>query len=467
MRQPVEFNSADFGLRTETSPARREQPEAGNPFRIIVLGDFTGRSAGDGKAREVDPDTFDDVLTALAPSVTLPMADGDTELRFRTLDDFHPDSIYRQVAAFGVAAKQAYLRQQTPPEPEKPKPAAAPAGPPPASSGNLLDDMLAVQSGAAAAAPVPKRRDEFDDMIRSIVRPHLAPAPHAAAAEYARLEQMYDSELMRAILRDRAFRALEAPWRSLDFFIRRVATGGDIRLSILDVRRGDLTAEVLKRALGGFGERHALCVGLYDFGPEDAGLLEALGQVAAAANAPFLGGARPEMLGRATFAGLEQVRNFSLAPEFRALRANANAPFLALALPRLLLREPYGPKTSGVDAFDFTEIPEKPEHDDYLWGSSSIAGALVLARAFERGGWEELTSSIDPEVEGLPVHTWGPPASPEMTPCAETWMTEELAVELMDDGFLAFASLKRRDAVRLLRLQSISEQSPRLRGPWQ
>ena len=467
MRQPVEFNSADFGLRTESSPTRREQPEPDNPFRIIVLGDFSGRSAGAAKAREVDPDNFDDVLTELAPVLTLQMEGGNAEIRFRTLDDFHPDSVYQQVPAFRVPAKQAFLRGQIPPEPVKPSPAAAPAGPPRASSGNILDDMLAVQSGAAAAAPVPKRRDEFDDMIRSIVRPHLAPAPHASDIEYARIEQLYDSEVMRAILRLPAFRTVEAPWRALDFFIRRVPTGGDIKLSILDVRRADLTADVLKRAVGGFGEHQAVCIGLYDFGPEDTGLLEALAQVAAAANAPFIGGARPEMLGKATFAGLEQARSLTLAPEFRALRASANAPFLALAVPRFLLRQPYGPKTSGIDSFEFTEIPEKPEHDDYLWGSSSIAAALVLARAFERGGWEGLMSSIDPEVDGLPVHNWGPPTVPEMTPCAETWMTEELAVNLMNDGFLAFASLKRRDAIRLLRLQSISESSPRLRGPWE
>jgi len=222
----------------------------------------------------------------------------------------------------------------------------------------------------------------------------------------------------------------------------------------------------LKRVLGGFDERYALCIGLYEFGPEDAGHLDALAAVAAAANAPFVAGARPQMLGKSTFANLEQERNFSLPAEFTGLRRGANASYLGLALPRFMLRPPYGPKTSGVDAFDFTEIPETPAHDDYLWGNSAIACAVVLAAAFESGGWEEMASSINPEVEGLPVHTWGPPASPDMTPCAETWMTEELAMQLMNAGFLAFASLKRRDAIRLLRLQSISEQSPSLRGPW-
>lgn len=467
MRQSVDFNSADFGLRTETR-ARRDQADSGKPFRIIVLGDFSGRSAGAAKPREIDPDNFDDVIAALAPVLKLPVEE-EEEIRFRALDDFHPDSLYRQVREFRPAVKEPFLRAQKPPEPrtEESKPAVAAPPPPPRSSGNILDDMLNMQSGAAAVSAAPARRDEFEDVIRAIVRPHLAPAPHAAAAEYARLEQVYDSELMRALLRDPEFRALETPWRTLDFFIRRVPTGGDIRMAILDVRRADLSPDLLKRVLGGFDERYSLAVALYDFGPDETAFLASIAEVAAAAGAPFIAGARPEMLGRTTFADLEQARNLRAAPEFATLRTSEHASCIALALPRFLLREPYGPKTSGIDSFDFTEIPETPAHKDYLWGNSAMAAALVLARAFERGGWEELTSSIDPEVDGLPVHTWGPSTDPEMMPCAETWMTEELAVTLMDSGFIAFASLKHRDAIRLLRLQSISEQSPRLAGPWQ
>ena len=59
-------------------------------FRILVVGDFSGRAehAGSGVAiHPVEADTLDSVLAAVAPSVEISGA----EFVFRELDDFHPD----------------------------------------------------------------------------------------------------------------------------------------------------------------------------------------------------------------------------------------------------------------------------------------------------------------------------------------------------------------------------------------
>jgi len=477
MRQSVDFNSSDFALRTRESPGRRETQDAERPFRVLVIGNFSGRAERAGKPLEIDPDNFDEVLEATGPEVNLALPGHYTLHRFRSLEDFHPDSLYSRLAGFDEPAKQEFLRaaqKAESPAPPAPPPApvrTAPAAPPRAAA-NILEDMLAVQSGEAAAAPA--RTDLFDDVIQSIVKPHLERPPAAGAAEKAQLSDAYDSEVMRSILHQPAFQALEAAWRALDFFVRRVPTGGDIRLAILDLPLADLKAELragdgtLKRAFDGFGDHYALCVGLYEFGPEPEDL-ETLGRVAdlaAAANIAFVTGGGPDLLGQTTFAGLEQARKPATPPGWSALRQRANSDRLGVALPRFLLRLPYGRKTSDIDSFDFTEMPGEPDHEHYLWGNSAIGAAVALAVAFEQGGWENLSSSIDPELEGLPVHTFGPAAGPRMTPCAETWMTDELAMLLIDEGFLAFASLRHRDAIRLLRVQSISKSAPQLRGPW-
>src|SRR5262245_5828062 len=83
------------------------------PFRILVIGDFSGRAnrgpteAGTGLATRrplrIDRDNFDQVLARLGVELRLPLADGgDTRiaLQFRELEDFHPDRIYERLDAF-------------------------------------------------------------------------------------------------------------------------------------------------------------------------------------------------------------------------------------------------------------------------------------------------------------------------------------------------------------------------------
>jgi type VI secretion system protein ImpB len=82
------------------------------PFVVGVVGDFGGNSAleqkrlKDRKFVNIDSGNFDEVLGGVAPvarflvSNQLSGEGGDfaVELRFRTMDDFRPESVVRQVA---------------------------------------------------------------------------------------------------------------------------------------------------------------------------------------------------------------------------------------------------------------------------------------------------------------------------------------------------------------------------------
>src|SRR5271165_6371148 len=82
-----------------------------SPFRIAVLGDFSGRanrnvpSAGPRLAGRkpipIDPDNFEVAMRSLR--VELQLAAG--PLRFEELDDFHPDQIYQNVPLFQALRK--------------------------------------------------------------------------------------------------------------------------------------------------------------------------------------------------------------------------------------------------------------------------------------------------------------------------------------------------------------------------
>lgn len=81
------------------------------PFVLGVLGDFSGQPdeplprVKDRKLIEIDRDNFDQVLAAMKPRLAYRVEnkltnDGSkmgVELRFKSMDDFHPDSVVQQV----------------------------------------------------------------------------------------------------------------------------------------------------------------------------------------------------------------------------------------------------------------------------------------------------------------------------------------------------------------------------------
>lgn len=82
------------------------------PFKLLVLGDYTNRPddtiVEDRRPVNIDKDTFNEVLEGMAPSVTLsvpdrlsknpdPDAELAVELTFKSLNDFSPENVGKQV----------------------------------------------------------------------------------------------------------------------------------------------------------------------------------------------------------------------------------------------------------------------------------------------------------------------------------------------------------------------------------
>src|SRR5262245_54270576 len=109
MADSLTFGKVELVASTEEAPAVAE-PISETPFRILVIGDFRGRSnrgPGEGLAGRrpvrVDRDDLDQVLAGLGVELHLPVVENDVAavvLRFRELEDFRPERIYEQVDAF-------------------------------------------------------------------------------------------------------------------------------------------------------------------------------------------------------------------------------------------------------------------------------------------------------------------------------------------------------------------------------
>lgn len=507
MVRPFDFGRVE--LSADSSIAR-EVPREDTPFLIALLGDFSGgQSSGllaEGRMTLVDRDNLDQVMAQVAPAIRLPMDEGQTlNLRLRELEDFHPDRLFasaeilrrlrelrRRVAdpdTFAAAAEELGLGA-APPRTAQTSAASSSAASVAAGmverKGSLLDDVIEeAESGGTRPS---HRPDELQEFVQRVTKPHLVAQADARQADVLRMIDGALSAQMRALLHVPALQAVEAAWRAVNFLVRRVETGTQLKLYLIDVTKEELSADLLRstdlhksrtykllveRTVGTPGaDAFSLLIGNYMFGAEgdDVELLGRLAKIAQAAGAPFIAGASPRLLGCASIADTPHPRDWKspLQPEeaeaWDALRRSP-AEWIGLALPRFLLRLPYGKDTDPIESFDFEEMPGPPEHEDYLWGNPAFACALLLAQSFSEDGWQMRPGSHN-EIDRLPLHTYKHNGETELQPCAEALLTEEAAQKILECGLMPLVSLKGTDAVKLVRVQSIKEPLRTLAGRW-
>lgn len=482
-----------FGVATQELPYEESLADD-TPFRIAVLGDFSGRASRGivetGRALaarrpvRVDRDNVDEAIARFAPELRLWLGDARAAVRFAELDDFHPDRLYERLPAFRALRE---TRER----------AAAPVplgdigrqgsrvstGRAASASGNLLDQILGdvpPPPGGAAATPArgePVRAaqsDPLSEFVRRVVAPHVVPETRPAHPERVEeVEQIVGADL-RAVLHQADFQALESAWRSVDFLVRRLETDSVLQVYLIDVSKAELAADLgtadgaesgtyrllVESSVGTAGAHPwALLVGLYGFGPDadDVDLLRRLGAIAGAAGAPILAAADSRVVGTESFGSAPDPDDWSrdTTREWNALRRMTDARYIGLAAPRFLLRLPYGgPDGDPCDVPEFEELSAPNAHDEYLWGNSAVLSALLHGEAFASNGWS-LRPLLD--VPGLPFHLVRADGEVTGKPCAEVVLTARAVDRVLDCGVMAVESMKDGDAVRLARMQSIAE----------
>jgi type VI secretion system protein ImpC len=507
--------SIDVAVGREKVPAR---PDPETPFRIAILGDFSGQTNRDRseplagrRAVLVDRDNFAEVLGKAGVGLKLSLSSGsDFALRFTELDDFHPDRIFERedlfrelrearkkladAQTFKAAAREMGILPAGAARSAAPTPAPAPRPPSPPDaeslvSGSLLDQMIEQTETRSSEARPSRAPDELMAFVKRVVEPHLVPGTDPRQAEVVARVDRAIGDAMRALLHYRDFQRLEAAWRAVDFLVRRVETSPQLKLYLVDVSKAELAADLLasddlhstgvhkllveKTVRTPGAEPWSVLVGNYTFGPtlEDVELLRRLAMIGSAARAPFLSAADSELLGCKSLATTSDARDWHLnsgnegVQVWRLFRRLPEARWAGLLLPRFLLRLPYGRETDPTEQFDFEEMPGIPAHEGYLWGNPAFAGALLLAQAFSEEGWE-MRPGTHSEVDGLALHIYKEDGESIVKPCAEVLLTEESAEQILDAGLMPLVSLKDRDTVRLLRFQSVADPPTSLAGRW-
>lgn len=509
MSKPLDWGRVNLTAGEESGAA---SPTSETPFCIAILGDFSGRAnrkiseprnLGGRRAVLVDRDNFDEVLSRLHPELALPLGEGGSlHLSFSELEDFHPDRIFEKLEAFSTlrglrtrledsssfreAAEELGLRS-APAEPP-PIQEAAPARAPSAAglaSGSLLDEMIEQTESRVSEQGARRASDPVRAFAQRVAAQHLVNAPDPRQPEILSVLDRTISALMRAILHNPDFQALEAAWRAVFLLVRQVDTSSQLKLYLIDVSEEELTADLsaakdvresaayrllVEKSVGTPGaDQWSVMVGAFSFdGRDDAIVLASMGAIAHQAGAAFLAQASPVLVSCTSFASAPHPRDWRATHEqshWAELRRLAVARSIGLALPRFLLRLPYGKNTSSLESFDFEEFSDAPGHEEYLWGNPAFVLALLLAQSFSGSGWQMRVGEVA-QISGLPLHISRKDGDAEMKPCAEVLLTEEAVEQIINAGLIPLVSFKNRDSVRVARFQSIADPPAPLAGRW-
>jgi type VI secretion system protein ImpD len=342
-------------------------------------------------------------------------------------------------------------------------------------AGPWLDEFLADPSPSAA----------FQRWLSRMSPGRRFPTPQALSrllsCHIAAIDAMISRQL-NAIIHHQRFQRLEASWRGLRHLVEQADIDEIVKIRVLCVSwqeldrdlngaiefdQSQLFRKVYSEEFGiGGGEPFSVLLGDYYVGrrlsPEhhtdDVAVLTAISQVAAAAFAPFVASADPELLGLTDFAQLERPMDLAKAldqPEhlkWRTLRYSEDSRFIGLTLPRALMRLPHADDGSRADGFCFREDLEAPDRSRYLWGNAAYAFGAVLIRAFAQSGWMTDIRGFQRDivggglVDGLPVHSF----STDKLGVAAKFSTE-VAIgdirekELADLGFIPLCHCKDTD----------------------
>ena len=348
---------------------------------------------------------------------------------------------------------------------------------------SLLDQI--VEQGRLARDPASKERGKnlVKEFVTQVLEGAMTISKDAEAMINSRIAQIDHlvSIQLNEVLHNQAFQKLEGSWRGLKYLLDQSETSDKLKIKVLNVTKKELLRDlqrapefdqsalfkkVYEEEYGIFGGApFAALVGDYEFsrGPEDIELLEKVSNVAAAAHAPFLTAASPEMLNMDSFTNLDAPRDVakifdsSEYAKWKSFRASEDSRYVGLCLPHVLMRLPYGKDGIQIEGFNYEEGVDGSDHSKYLWGNAAYCLGARLTGAFAKYGWCAAIRGVEGGglVEGLPTHTFTTDSGDVALKCpTESPITDRREKELADQGFVPLVHCKGTDYAAFFSVQS-------------
>ncbi len=350
----------------------------------------------------------------------------------------------------------------------------------------LLDQMIEDGRMAREESQKERAKDLIGEFVSQIMEGTIVVSKDTEAMINSRISQIDKliSAQLNEVIHCPEFQKLEASWRGLHYLVHQSETGERMKIRVLNVSKKVLLKDMEKAAefdqsalfkkvyeeeFGMFGgAAYGALLGDYEFTnhPQDLALLEKMSQVAAAAHAPFISAASPQLFNFDSFTELGIPRDMAKIfqsveyAKWKSFRNSEDSRYVALALPHILMRLPYGQANVPVESFDYEEGVDGTDHSKYLWGNAAYALGTRLTDAFAKYHWCAAIRGVEGGglVEGLPTHTFKTDEGDVALKCpTEIAITDRREKEFADLGFVPLVHCKGTDYAAFFSTQTANK----------
>jgi type VI secretion system protein ImpC len=349
---------------------------------------------------------------------------------------------------------------------------------------DLLDQIVEQSKVAKSSVEHARAKDLISELVSQVMEGTVVVSDNLAAtidARVAELDRLISRQLS-VIMHAPEFQKLESSWTGLHHLVDNTPTGTSLKIKMLNATKRELVRDfqsalefdqstmfkkVYEEEFGTFGGApFGALLGDFEFTrqPEDMYFLEQMSHVAAAAHAPFISAASPELFGLESYADLGKPRDLAKVfdtveyAKWKSFRESEDARYVGLTLPRFLGRLPFNPADGAtVDGFNFVEDVDGTDHQKYLWCNAAYAFGTKLTAAFDDYGWCAAIRGVEGGglVEDLPTHTFKTDEGEVALKCpTEIAITDRREKELSDLGFISLVHCKNTDYAAFFGAQS-------------
>ena len=348
----------------------------------------------------------------------------------------------------------------------------------------LLDQIIAESRVAQSDHEKNRARDIISELVNQVLEGEVVVSENLAASLDARVAELdrLISEQLSEVMHEPEFQALEGAWTGLHYLCKQTSTGTQQKIKLFNASKRDLVKDfktaidfdqsalfkkVYEEEFGTFGGApFGTLIGQYEISrqPEDMYFIDQMSHIAAAAHAPFIASASPQLFGLDSYTELGKPRDLAKVfdtveyAKWKSFRESEDSRYVGLALPRFLGRLPYNPIDGEVtEGFNFVEEVDGTNHDKYLWCNAAFAFAARLTSAFENHGWCAAIRGVEGGglVEDLPTHTFRTDDGEVALKCpTEVAITDRREKELSDLGFIPLVHCKNTDYAAFFGAQS-------------
>jgi type VI secretion system protein ImpC len=348
----------------------------------------------------------------------------------------------------------------------------------------LLDQIVEQSKVAKSSTEHDRAKDIISELVSQVLQGTVVVSDNLAAtidARVAEIDQLISKQLS-AVMHAPEFQKLEGSWTGLNYLVKNSSTSTSLKIKMMNVAKKDLIKDfqtalefdqssmfkkVYEEEFGTFGGApFGALIGDFEISrqPSDMYFVEQMSHVAAAAHAPFISAASPELFGLETYSDLGKPRDLSKIfdtveyAKWKSFRESEDSRYVGLTLPRFLGRLPYNPRDGAtVEGFNFVEDVDGTDHEKYLWCNAAYAFGTKLTKAFDDFGWCAAIRGVEGGglVEDLPTHTFKTDEGDVALKCpTEIAITDRREKELSDLGFISLVHCKDTDYAAFFGAQS-------------